>query len=69
MRFQFEQSATEIYSGAGGLSVVGTMINRYSQLPTQLKSMPLRHGIPHEDIVRTYLGLGSGYIRTAGAES
>ena len=57
MRFRFEQSPTEIYSGSGGLSLVGSLINRYSELSSQLKSLPLRHGISHEDIMRTYLGL------------
>ena len=62
MRFRFEQSPTEIDSGAGGLSLgglslVGSLINRYSELSSQLKSLPLRHRISHEDIVRTYLGL------------
>ena len=35
----------------------GPIINRHSGLRKRLKSIPLRHGIPHIDLVRTYLGL------------
>lgn len=37
--------------------MVGPIINRHSGLKTRLKSISLRHGIPHIDLVRTYLGL------------
>ena len=57
MRFILEQSPTEIYASAGGLAVVGPIINRYSGLKKRLKTVPLRHGIAHIDLVRTYLGL------------
>lgn len=57
MRFILEQSPTEIYASAAGLAVVGPIINRYSGLKKRLKSVPLRHGIAHIDLVRTYLGL------------
>ena len=40
-----------------GLAVAGPIINRHSGLRKRLKSIPLRHGIPHIDLVRTYLGL------------
>lgn len=57
MPFILEQSPTEIYASAGGLAVVGPIINRYSGLKKRLKAVPLRHGIAHIDLVRTYLGL------------
>ena len=57
MPFILEQSHSEIYASAGGLAVVGPIINRHSGLKKRLKSVPLRHGISHIDLVRTYLGL------------
>jgi hypothetical protein len=57
IRFELEQSDTEIYSAHGGLALVGQLINRYSGLKQRLKSIPLRHGIPHYDLFRVYLGL------------
>ena len=57
MPFVLEQSHSEIYASAGGLAVVGRIINRHSGLKKRLKSVPLRHGIAHIDLVRTYLGL------------
>ena len=57
MQFILEQSHSEIYASAGGLAIVGPIINRYSGLKKRLKSVPLRHGIAHIDLVRTYLGL------------
>ena len=47
---------TEIYASHAGVAVVGPIINRHSGLKKQLKSILLRHGIPHIDLVRTYLG-------------
>jgi hypothetical protein len=52
-----EQSHSEIFASAGGLAVVGPIINRHSGLKKRLKSVPLRHGIAHIDLVRTYLRL------------
>jgi len=57
MTFIFEQSDTEIYASHAGLAVVGPIINRHSNLKKRLKPISLRHGIPHIDLVRTYLGL------------
>ena len=57
MAFIFEQSDSEIYASHAGLAVVGPIINRHSGLRKRLKSIPLRHGILHIDLVRTYLGL------------
>lgn len=52
-----EQSHSEIYASAGGLAVIGPIINRHSGLKKRLKSVPLRHGVAHIDLVRTYWGL------------
>ena len=57
MAFIFEQSDSEIYASHAGLAVAGPIINRHSGLRKRLKSIPLRHGILHIDLVRTYLGL------------
>lgn len=57
MPFIREQSHSEIYASAGGLAVVGPIVNRHSGLMKRLKSVPLRHGISHIDLVRTYLSL------------
>ena len=57
MAFIFEQSDSEIYASHAGLAVAGPIINRHSGLRKRLKSIPLRHGIPHIDLVRTYQGL------------
>lgn len=57
IRFEFEQSDLEIYSSHGGLSVVGQILNRYSELDRILTRIPLRHGISHLDLFRTYLGV------------
>jgi hypothetical protein len=57
IRFEFEQSDQEIYSAHGGLALVGQLINRYSGLQERLREIPLRHGIAHIDLFRTYLGL------------
>jgi len=57
MTFIFEQSDTEIYASHAGLAVIGPLLNRHSGLKKRLKSIPLRHGIPHIDLIRTYVGL------------
>ena len=55
MAFIFEQSDSEIYASHAGLAVVVPITNRHSGLKKRLKSIPLRQGIPHIDLVRTYL--------------
>lgn len=57
VRFELEQSDTEIYSADDRLALVGQRLNRYSGQKQRLKSIPLHHGIPHFDLFRTYLGL------------
>jgi len=57
MTFIFEQNDTEIYASHAGLAAIGPLLNRHSGLKKRLKSIPLRHGIPHIDLIRTYVGL------------
>ncbi len=57
-RFILEQSDEEFYTSHSGLALVGLCVNRFSGLGKALKqAIPLRHGISHEDIARSYLGL------------
>jgi len=58
MAFIYEQSDREIYASHAGFAVAGPIITRQSGLKKRLKSIPLRNGIPHIDLLRTYLGLG-----------
>ena len=56
--FIIEQSDTEFYTSHSGLALVGLCINRFTTLMTTLRAMiPLRHGIPHSDIIKSYVGL------------
>lgn len=57
-RFIIEQSDQEFYTSKGGLALIGACLNRFVNLESTLKkSMPLRHGISHVDIIKSYLGL------------
>ena len=56
-RFKFVQSDAEIISHSG-LSLIGQAVKQYTTLSQELdKSVPLRHGIKHSDVMKTYLGL------------
>jgi len=56
-RFKIEQSNAEIISHSG-LSLVGQAIKRHTDLTAELDvSAPLRHGIKHSDIIKSYLAL------------
>ena len=56
-RFILEQSETEFYTSHSGLALVGLCLNRYGQLNQALeKGIPLRHGISHADIIKSYMG-------------
>jgi hypothetical protein len=56
-RFKFVQSDAEIISH-GGLSLIGQAVKNYTTLAQELdKSVPLRHGIKHSDVMNSYLGL------------
>ena len=57
-RFILEQSDEEFYTSHSGLALVGLCVNRFSGLGKALKeAIPLRHGISHEDVAKSYLGL------------
>lgn len=55
-RFIIEQSDHEIISNSG-IALAGAAINTHTHLNQELKRIPLRHGIAHSDIIKSYLGL------------
>lgn len=56
-RFIIERSEEDLTSHSG-LALAGMAINRYTDLAQSLKrEVPLRHGIAHADVLRSYLGL------------
>lgn len=56
-RFKIEQSNREI-TAHSGLALIGQAIRRYTTLSPNLdKQVPLRHGISHSDVLKSYLGL------------
>jgi hypothetical protein len=56
-RFIIEQSHREI-TATSGLALIGQAIHQYTHLSRQLDTqVPLRHGIRHSDIIKSYLGL------------
>ncbi len=57
-RFIVEQSNSEFYTSHSGLALVGLCLNRFTTLMKSLRAaIPLRHGIPHSDVIKSYLGL------------
>ncbi len=66
-RFIVEQSDTEFYTSHSGLALIGLCLNRYSSLSTAVDgAIPLRHGIAHSDLIKSYLGqlcLGKNAVR------
>ena len=58
-RFKIEQSTADIV-GQSGLALIRQAINRYTTLTQELDTqVPLRHGIKHSDVAKSYLGLVS----------
>ena len=58
-RFILEKSNANIVSHAG-LSLLGLAVNKYTTLTQAVDhQVPLRHGIHHSDILKSYLGLVS----------
>ena len=56
-RFIIEQTEAELTSHSGW-ALVGMAINRYTELvPSVTRGVPLRHGIAHADVLKSYLGL------------
>lgn len=57
-RFILDQSNTEFYTSHSGLALVGLCLNRFTTLLKSLgAAIPLRHGIAHSDVIKSYLGL------------
>ena len=55
--FKLEQACADIISRSG-LAPVGQAIKRYARLISFLDvKVPLRHGIKHSDVVKSYLTL------------
>ena len=54
--FKFAQSTSEI-TGQSGLALIGQALCRHTHLTQELNQLPLRHGIQHADLVKSYLGL------------
>lgn len=55
--FKIEQSNADIISHSG-LSLVGQAIKNYTTLSRDVDTLiPLRHGIKHSDVLKSYLGL------------
>ena len=55
-RFIIEQS-NEFITPHAGLSLIGEAIHQHTQLAQQLDDLPLRHGLPHSDLMISYLGV------------
>ena len=56
-RFKIVRSNAEI-TGQSGLALIGQAIKHYTNLSQELdKQIPLRHGIAHSDVIKSYLGL------------
>jgi len=56
-RFIIEQSDADIVSHSG-LSLIGQAVKRHTNLARELdKGVPLRHGIKHSDVIKSYLAM------------
>ena len=56
-RFKLEQSTADIISHSG-LALVGQAVKKHTRLSQQLDTqVPLRHGIKHSDVLKSYLAL------------
>jgi len=55
-KFIVEQSDSETYTSHAGLSLVGLCLNKYGNINKALKNIPLRHGISHSDVIKSYMG-------------
>jgi hypothetical protein len=52
-----EKSDTEFYTAHSGLTLVGVLINRHSELCRRLDRLPGTPSVSHADVVKSYLGL------------
>ena len=58
-RFKIEQSDADIISHSG-LALIGQAIKRYTNLTREIDiRVPLRHGIKHSDVLKSYLAMVS----------
>lgn len=55
-QFKFSRSTSEITSQSG-LALIGRALKHYTAVAEELNQLPLRHGVAHADIVKSYLGL------------
>lgn len=56
-RFLLDQSKREFYTSHSGLALVGLCLNRFTSLGKSLPAaIPLRHGIAHSDVIKSYVG-------------
>lgn len=56
-RFKIEQSDADIISH-GGLALVGQAVQRHTNLTREIDTqVPLRHGISHSDVIKSYLAM------------
>jgi hypothetical protein len=56
-RFKIVQSDADIISHSG-LALIGQAVNRYTHLTPQIDTLvPLRHGIKHSDVIKSYLAM------------
>lgn len=56
-RFKIEPSDADIISH-GGLALIGQAVERHTRLTRELEAqVPLRHGIKHSDVMKSYLAL------------
>jgi len=56
-RFIIERAEAD-FTSHSGLALVGMALNRHTGLPGVVdENVPLRHGIAHGDVLRTYIGL------------
>ena len=56
-RFKIEQSNADIISHSG-LALIGQAVNRHTNMAREIDSqVPLRHGIRHSDVVKSYLAM------------
>jgi hypothetical protein len=56
--FKLEKSQDEFYTSNSGLALLGLCINNFTSLTRRLSQIaPLKRGIPHADVVKSYLGI------------
>src|SRR5210317_2003578 len=56
-RFIIEKGEVDLTSHSG-LALVGMALNNYTELAGSVKrEIPQRHGIPHADVLKSYIGL------------